>query len=117
MTAVTLDQIIRGNRPFRASPIRVDAIATRVAPRAQKRLDSLPSSLDAVSALEQDIVADHAVIDQRLVSGAGRDLEVIFVPKPHLHAVNHDLWSRHLGVELQRHALCRLDSDDKIIWR
>ena len=31
---------------------------------------ALPAGLDAVGALKQDVVADHAVVDQRLIAGA-----------------------------------------------
>src|SRR5947208_11551313 len=80
---VTLDQIICGVRPFSARLVFAKALRTGLLPRIQERLHGLPSRLDAVGPLEQNVVADHAVVAQCLISVAGRDLEIVLIIELH----------------------------------
>ncbi len=95
----------------------MQALGARGFPRIEERLHRLPTGFHAVGALKQDVVADHAVVDQRLIAGSRLRLEVILVAEFHLNAVDPDRGSGHFGVELQRDAFGRLDADHKVVLR
>ncbi len=104
-------------RPVGAGAVQRQPLATGSRPGIEEWLHRLPAGLDAVGALEQDVVADHAVVDQGLIAGAGRRPEVILVLEAHFHAVDRHRWPRHLGVELQGDAFGRLDPDHQVVLR
>src|SRR3974390_3443063 len=54
-----------------------------VVPGIDEWLHHAPARLDAVGALKQDRVSDHAVVDQRLVAGARRGVEIVLVFEGH----------------------------------
>src|ERR1035438_6227205 len=115
--AVAPEQFLGAGGTFAAGLVILEPPGARLLPGIKERLHRLPAGLHAVGALEQDVVADHAVVDQRLIAGRGLGLEVILVAEFHLDAVDRNRRTRHLGVELQRDAFGRLDADDKIVLR
>src|SRR5262245_24366139 len=88
-----------------------------LAPGIDKGLHHAPARLDAVSTLEQGGIADHAVVDQRLVAGARRGLEIVLVVERHPDARNRDRGPGYLGIDLQIYAFARLDSEHQEIAR
>ena len=54
-------------------------------PDIQDRRHYVPGSLHHVGTLEQGCVAEHAIVEQALVSGLGRGVEVIRVVEIHIH--------------------------------
>ena len=87
-SAVAFKQIVGFLRSFAAGFVNLQPLAAGLLPGVEERLHRLPAGLDAVGALKQDVVADHAVIDQRLVAGRRFGLEVILVAELHLDAVD-----------------------------
>src|ERR1700724_4102117 len=85
-SAVAGEELIGLFRPLAAGRVGGKALPTRMAPRVDERLHHAPAGLDAVGALEQDRVTDHAVIDQGLITSARRNLEIILVFESHAHA-------------------------------
>src|SRR5581483_7518933 len=103
--AVAGEQIVRFFRSFAAGVVNLQSPRAGLVPGIEEGLHRAPAGFHAVGALEQDVVADHAVVDQRLVAGRRLRLEVVLVAELHLDAVDIDRWPRHLGVELQLDAL------------
>src|ERR1700749_4103914 len=56
---------------FTAGAVGLEPLGSGLLPGVEKGLHRLPAGFDAIGALEQDIVADHAIIDQGLVTGRG----------------------------------------------
>src|ERR1700744_887572 len=79
--SVAFQKFIGARRSFAPGGVAFEPRGARLFPGVQKWLHGLPAGFDAVGALKQNVVADHAVIDQRLVTGARLGLEVILVPK------------------------------------
>ena len=75
-----------------------------------------PASID-VGALEQRGIADHAVVEQRLVAGAGHALESVLVAELHVDAVDLHRRARDLDAEAQGHALLGLDVQGEVVGR
>src|SRR5262249_26380391 len=63
-----------------------------VCPSVEDRLRDLPAGFDGVGALKQRRIADHAVVDQRLVSGVAGDLEVGLVCEIHVSPCSASRW-------------------------
>src|SRR6266852_7674241 len=74
---VAREELRRLTRPVAPGRVGREAARARVAPRIEKGLHDTPPRLDAGRALEERGIADHAVVDQRLVAGRGRGLEVV----------------------------------------
>ena len=55
---------------FAAGLVDLQPLGAGLLPGIEERLHRLPAGFDAVGALKQDVVADHAVVDQRLIAGA-----------------------------------------------
>src|ERR1700730_15801950 len=113
--AIALQQFARAWRALAAGRIEFQPLGTRFFPGIEERLHCLPGGFDAVGALKQNVVADHTVIDQRLIAGRWLYLEVVPVTEVHPDAADSDCRSWHFAVELQRDAFGRLDADDKIV--
>src|ERR1700741_26967 len=77
--AVFRQQPLARGRAFAPGAIPRQALAAGVAPGLHERLHPVPAGLDTVGARIENGVADHAVIDQRLVAGRRRHLEIILV--------------------------------------
>ena len=71
LSAVARQQFVGRLRALAAGLVGLQALGAGLLPGVEERLHRLPAGFDAVGALEQDVVADHAVIDQRLVAGRG----------------------------------------------
>src|SRR6266852_2574605 len=93
--AVALQKFIRLGRSLAAGLVALQAIGAGLLPGIEEGLHRPPARLDAIGALEQDVVTDHAVIDQRFVAGRGLGLEVILVAEFHLDAVDPDGGTRN----------------------
>src|ERR1700743_593991 len=81
--AVAGQKLVRQLRPFAAGLVGLQSLGAGFLPRIQEWLHGLPARLDTVGALEQDIVANHAVIDQCFIAGARLGLEVVLVTELH----------------------------------
>src|ERR1700722_19380945 len=114
---ITLQQLERTARPLAAGRIELQSFGRSLLPGVKKRLHRSPAGFNAVGTLKQDVVTEHAVIDQGFIAGSGFSLEVVIVMKLHLHAANSDWWTGDLGVELQHNAFYWLDADDKVVLR
>ena len=85
-------------------------------PDVQHRADHAPSGFDHVGALEQRGVADHAIVQQALVAGAGlacrnsRRYSKFMSTAPSRMA-----GPGHLGGEVQRNAFFRLDVQHQLV--
>src|SRR6476620_1515198 len=86
--AVALEQFVGFFGPSAAGPVALEAVAGGVFPGVEKGLHRAPAGLDAVGALKQDVVADHAVVDQGLITGARLSLKKIQVAKINLEAAD-----------------------------
>ena len=115
--AVARQQRVGLARPGAAGRIDRQRRRAILRPGVEHRLHHAPAGLDVVGALEQRRIADHAVIDQRLVAGARRGLEIVLVVELHLDAADLHARSRDLGAEAQGHALVGLDVQDQIVRR
>src|SRR6516162_2182447 len=78
--AVPGEEAVGLDGPLAAGLVHGKVLAAGAAPGVDEGLDHAPAGFDSVGALEQDGVADHAVIDQRLVSGARRNVDVMEGP-------------------------------------
>src|SRR6195952_5125331 len=116
LAPVAAEQFLRAWRTFAAGLINLQSLGARLLPGVEERLHRPPAGLDAVGALKQDIVADHAVVDQGLIAGARLGLEVVLVAEFHFDAAGRDRGTRNLGIELQRDAFVRLDADHQMIF-
>src|SRR5262249_55210537 len=96
---VTGQQALRLFRAFAAGLVGREVLCAHVAPGIKEGLHDAPTRLDAIGALKQRGVADHAVVDQRLVTGAPRRFEIILVIERHPDASNDHGRARHLGIE------------------
>src|SRR5215472_10565254 len=72
-----------------------------ILPQIEDRLHDGPSGLDAVGAVEQHRVADHAVVNKRLVASRRLGVEIILVGEVHPHPAERDLRTRNFRAELQ----------------
>ena len=115
--AVCSEQPVGLRRAFAAGPIGRQAVGAGLAPGVQERLHDAPAGLDAVGARIQYRVAGHAVVDQRLVAGGRRRVEIVSVPEGHADAADGDRWTRHLGVEFETDAFVGLDAQHQEILR
>src|SRR5215467_5433425 len=115
--SVTGEQALRLFRAFAARLVGCEVLCAGVAPGIDERLHCAPARLDAIGALEQRGVTDHAVVDQRLVAGAPCRFEIILVIERHPNACNDHRWARHLGVESQADAFVRLNAQNQEIPR
>src|SRR5207244_4885376 len=77
--------------------------------------DDRPAGFDAVRALEQGRIADHAVVDQRFVAGARLGVEVVAIAEIHPHAAEVYLRTGLLRAELQRYPFIGLKLQDQDI--
>src|SRR5262249_53979651 len=66
--AVAGEQIVRFLRPLTAGIVDFQSPGAGIVPGVEERLHRAPAGFHAVGALEQDVVADHAVVDQCLVA-------------------------------------------------
>src|SRR5690349_13713404 len=84
-------------------------------PEFLERVDHLPRGLDLLIAGEQRRVSDEHVEDQPFV-GLRRGLgEGLAVQEVHRDVADLHRAARHLGTELERHTLVRLDSNDQLV--
>jgi hypothetical protein len=67
--------------------------------------------------LKKHVVANQAIIDQRLVASRRFNLEIVLVTKFHLHAASSDRGTRNFGVELEHNDFGWFDADDEIVLR
>src|SRR6266851_9973028 len=81
--AIARQQFVRRGRAVPAGDIAWNILGRIVCPGVQDGLHRAPARLDIVGPLEQRGVADHAVIDQRLVARTGRHVEIGLVGEVH----------------------------------
>src|SRR5436309_11065802 len=94
---IALDQLVGRARSPRAGLV-VRKIARRMGlPRLQDRRGDLPGGVDHVGAMEEGRIADHTVIDQRLVAGAGTIPLQVAVSEHHFHLSRADSRAWTLG--------------------
>jgi hypothetical protein len=84
-------------------------------PHVEQRLHDRPAHLHHVGALEERGVADHAVVQQPLVAGAGHRPEVVLVVEPHVDVAETQLRPGHLGAEAERDAFLGLDAEHELV--
>jgi hypothetical protein len=72
-----------------------------VLPQTEDRLHNGPSGFDTVGSIEQGLVADHTVVNQCFVAGAGRGSEIISISEIHFDAAELYLRSWKLCAKLQ----------------
>src|ERR1700690_1525083 len=89
-SSVARQQFIGPSRPLAAGLVTLQSLGAGLLPGIEKGLYRLPAGLDAVGALEQDVITDHAVVNQRFIAGGGLHLEVVLVAEFHLDAVDID---------------------------
>src|ERR1700730_15814925 len=106
--AVPSQQPIGLRRTLATGLIDREPARSYVAPGVEERLHDPPPRLDPIRPLEQDRVANHAVVDEGLVAYARRSVEIVLVLERHADARNRDNRARHLRIELQTDALIRL---------
>src|SRR5262245_60796949 len=87
---ITGQQLVGLFGPFAAGLVGGEVRCAGPAPGIDKGLHHAPACLDGVGTLEQGGIADHAVVDQRLVAGARRGLEIVLVVEIHADARNRD---------------------------
>src|SRR5581483_10314267 len=114
-SAIAPQQFERAKRALAAREIEFQSLGARSSPGIKERLNRTPTGFHAVGALKQNIVADHAVVDQGLIASCGVSREVVLVKKLHLYAVDPDHRPWYFGVELQSDAFGRFDANDKIV--
>src|SRR5436853_270338 len=90
LPAAAPQQLLGGVRPGGAGGVEFERHALVGAPHVEDRLHHGPASLDAVGALEQGRIADHAVIDQGLVAGARLGVEIVAIAEIHPHTAEMD---------------------------
>src|SRR5437016_469778 len=84
-------------------------------PYIEHRRNDTPPGFDHVRPLEQGRISNHAVVEQALVTIAGRRPEVVRVVETHVDgALLHDR-PRYLRAKPQRDALLRLNGDDQAV--
>src|SRR6202011_6169550 len=110
--AIARQQFVRRGRAVPARNIAWNILGRIGGPGVEDGLHRPPARLDIVGALEQRRVADHAVIEQRLVAGAGRHVEIALIGEVHADVAKLHGRAGALGGELQRDALVRLDAQD-----
>src|SRR5437870_11646120 len=84
-------------------------------PHIEDRTDDAPSGLDHVGALEQRLVADHAIVEQALVARGGLCAEVVGVLEIHVHCAKTHHWTGNFGGELEGDSFLRLDVQHELI--
>ena len=87
-----------------------------VGPGIEDGLHDAPSGLDIVGALEQRWITHHAIVDQCLVAGARRGMEMVPVVELHRDTFHADAGSGDFGAEPQGHAFLRLDQNPAYRW-
>src|SRR5580700_10978959 len=76
-------------------------------------LNDAPTRLYHVRALEQRCIADHAIVDERLISDVRLRREPVLVGKARLYGRQSHSLPRPLDLELQRDAFFGLDLQDE----
>src|SRR6185503_14185231 len=101
-TAVARDQLAGRRGPAAAGNIVWKITRRIVGPGIEDRLYRLPTRFDIVCALEQRRVADHAIVEKRLVTDVGRHLEISLVGKIHADIAQLDRRSGLFSCEFER---------------
>src|ERR1700730_15194567 len=117
LPAAAPHQIVRGLRTGASCSVGFERDGLVVVPQIEDRLHYLPSRFHPVGPVEQNRVTDHAVIDERLITGGRLGVKIILVGEIHPHPAERDLGARNLRAELQRCTLVRLDLQGKNIGR
>src|SRR5206468_4200924 len=84
-------------------------------PNVKDRRHDAPSRLDLIRSLEECGVADHAVIQEPLVTCGYFILKVVSVVKVHVDRSDVDYGAGYLGTKVQGDALVRLYMDHQAV--
>src|SRR5690349_19896683 len=110
--AVACQQVVGRGRTTSARGIAREISRRIVCPGIKDGLHGSPSRFDIVSAVKQGRITDHAVVNERFVSGVGRQLEIGLVSKVHADRAQLHVRSGTLRRELECDALVGLDAQD-----
>src|SRR5215831_2431549 len=110
--SVARQELVGGGRALAAGGIVGEVLGRVARPVVEDGLHGPPARLDVVGTLEEGGIADHAVVEQRLVAGGGRRIEIGLVGEVHADVAEIHGEAGPLGGELQRNAFVRLDAQD-----
>src|ERR1700694_2374235 len=78
-------------------------------PDIQHRIHDAPAGFNHVRALKQGRIADHAVIEQNLVTGVGIRSKILGIFEAHVNRSHSQYGAWNLGAKAQRNSFHRLD--------
>src|ERR1043166_1895809 len=112
LTPIAMDHGLGALRPPGLARRVVGKIARwQRLPDVQNRHRNVPRRLDDVVTLEQRGIANHRVVQERLVAGARFSPEEVIVVKIHTHRLEAYRGARHFRFQRPRDALLRLDME------
>src|SRR5579872_2584784 len=114
--AIVLQQLVSFFRPPRAGWVVREMTRRERFPNIENWTDHAPTGLDHIGPLEQRRIADHAIVQQTLVSGAGLRSEVVGVLEIHIDSPQSHDRPRNLRRELQRNSFFWLNVKHQLIW-
>src|SRR5215510_7809255 len=113
--AITDDDVVCFFGTPGAGGVNVEVARRQRLPHVKDGIDHGPTGLHHVRALEQGLIAGHAVVEKNFVPGIGGGPEVIKVVEIHFHRTDSDLRARNLGAKAQRDSFIRSNVDDKLV--
>jgi hypothetical protein len=78
-TAIARQQFERAGWPLAAGRIELQSRSAGLLPRIKNGLHRLPAGFNTVGTLKKHVVANQAIIDQRLVASRRFSLEIVLV--------------------------------------
>src|SRR5436305_47353 len=115
MSSVALEQFVRIPRPPAARGIIGEITRRQRLPNVKRWTDHTPARLDHIGALKQRSIADHAIVQQTLITGTGLSTEIISVLEIHVHCTQSHDRAGNFRCELQRNSLLGLDMKDELV--
>ena len=111
-----LDEAVRGFWSPCAGGVVREVARVQGLPDIQDGIHDAPGGVHAVVAVEECHVADHAIVEKRLVACGGGGFAEFLVAEIEWHIGDRDAGARALGVDIHRDAFIGLHMDDEAVW-
>ena len=113
LASVALEEAVGGGGAPRACGVVGEIARRQRAPDIENGVHDTPGGVDAVFAMEEGHVPDHAIVKQRFVSGSGRLVAEFGVIEVERDSVDDDAGSGAFGADHDGDAFLGLDVEDE----